>query len=94
MEGGRRIFVTQNPLDLTVKTGQNCVYVLELPISALGVAGRRIDGIGQRKARRLDSFELPRDAAGIGVTIPEGPEKVVTGVVDAELVDKYDAAIQ
>jgi hypothetical protein len=115
MEGGRRIFVAQNPVDLTMRTGRNCVYVLELPSSAPGAAGGRIGGLGERRIQRLkrfqfqdgvwsknyetdeitrlESFELPYHAAGIGVTVSDGPEKVVSGVIDPELVESYDAAI-
>lgn len=114
-EGGRRIFVAQNPIDLTAKTGRNCLYVLELPTSAPGAAGGRIGGIGERKIQRLkrfqfqdgvwnknyetdeieklESFELPYHATGMSVTVPDGPEKVVSGVIDPELVERYDAAI-
>jgi len=58
MEGGRRIFVAKNPVDLRAKTGRNCVYVLELPTSALGTAGGRIGGIGGRKIQRLHHFQF------------------------------------
>jgi hypothetical protein len=41
-------------------------------------------------AEKLEKFELPYHAASLGVTMPEGPEKVVTGVIDPELVEIYN----
>ena len=35
-ERSRRLFVAENPIDLSMKEGENCVYVLELP-TALAV---------------------------------------------------------
>lgn len=44
-------------------------------------------------AEKLEKFELPYHAASLGVTMPDGPEKVVTGVVDPQLVEIYNETI-
>ncbi len=115
MEKSRRIFVTENHIDLRANEGKNCVYVLQLPTSAPGVAGGRIGGIGERRIQKiscfrqengkwikayeienpekLEKFELPYHAAGLSVVLPDGSEKVVSGVVDQEFVQRYNEAI-
>ena len=54
-ERSRRIFVAQEPIDLSAFQGLNCVYVLELPVS-LGSAGGRIGGFGERRVVKLFCF--------------------------------------
>ncbi|MGA2784777.1 MAG: hypothetical protein ABSF09_08785 [Candidatus Bathyarchaeia archaeon] len=56
-EKTRRIFVAENPIDLSTSQGQNCVYVLELPGSSPGSAGGRIGGVGERKVVRLLRYQ-------------------------------------
>ena len=43
---------------------------------------------------QLEKFELPYHAAGLSIVLPDGSEKVVTGVVDPELVERYNEVIQ
>ena len=111
-EMGRRLFVAENPIDLSTTTqGRNCVYILELPTGA-GSAGGRVGGIGERRIEKafcfrqengkwlkvyetespekLESFELPYHAAGLGVRLPDGTERIVSGVVDEELIERYN----
>ncbi len=38
---------------------------------------------------KLDRFELPYHAAGISVILPDGMEKIVSGVIDREFVESY-----
>jgi hypothetical protein len=111
-ERARRLFVAENPIDLSMKEGENCIYVLELPTSAPGAAGGRVGGIGERKLRKascfrqaagrwlkiyetdsadkLERFNLPYHAAGLSVRLPDQSERVVSGVVDAELIREYN----
>ena len=56
-EKSRRIFVAQNPIDLSVSQGHNCVYVLQLPVDAPGSAGGRVGGIGERKITKIFCFK-------------------------------------
>ena len=106
------MFVAENPIDLSMKEGENCIYVLELPTSAPGAAGGRVGGIGERKLRKascfrqaagrwlkiyetdsadkLERFNLPYHAAGLSVRLPDQSERVVSGVVDAELIREYN----
>ena len=67
-EKSRRIFVAENPIDLSTSQGQNCVYVLELPGSSPGSAGGRIGGVGERKVVRLLCY---RQEAGVWIKIRE-----------------------
>ena len=114
-EKGRRLFVAENPIDLTMKDSQNCVYILELPTAASGAAGGRVGGIGERKIQKaycfrqadgkwikvyeteslekLERFDLPYHAAGLSVRLQDGAERVVSGVVDQELIDKYNQIV-
>jgi len=110
-EKGRRLFVAENPIDLSTTQGRNCVYILELPTGA-GSAGGRVGGIGERRIEKafcfrqengkwlkvyetdspekLEGFDLPYHAAGLEVRLPDGTEKIVSGVVDEELIGEYN----
>ena len=109
------MFVAENPIDLSVSQGQNCIYILELPSSAPGAAGGRVGGIGERRIQKaycfrqadgkwikvyetespekLARFDLPYHAAGLSVLLPDRTERVVSGVVDPELIDSYDQVV-
>jgi len=111
-EKTRRLFVAENPIDLSMKDGENCIYILELPTSAPGSAGGRVGGIGERRlrkascfrlaagkwlkiyetdsAQKLERFSLPYHAAGLNVRLPDRSERVVSGVVDPELIREYN----
>ncbi|MGP8068673.1 MAG: hypothetical protein ACLP5V_02150 [Candidatus Bathyarchaeia archaeon] len=39
---------------------------------------------------KLERFELPYHAAGMSVILPDGSERVVSGVVDQELIQRYN----
>ena len=39
---------------------------------------------------KLERFELPYHAAGLTVVLPDGAERVVSGVVDEEYIQKYN----
>lgn len=39
---------------------------------------------------RLQRYELPYHAAGLSIVLPDGTEKVVSGVVDEEFVRAYN----
>jgi hypothetical protein len=114
-EKSRRLFIAENPIDLSVSHGQNCIYILELPGSAPGAAGGRVGGIGERRiqkaycfrqadgkwikvyetesAEKLARFDLPYHAAGLSVLLPDGTERIVSGVVDPELIESYDQVV-
>ena len=114
-EKSRRLFVAENPVDLGMKEGENCVYVLELPSTTPGAAGGRVAAIGERKiqkaycfrqvagrwlkvyetesADKLERFNLPYHAAGLSVRLPDQSERVVSGVVDPELIEEYSRIV-
>ena len=39
---------------------------------------------------KLQRFELPYHATGLAVVLADGTERVVSGVVDEEYIQKYD----
>lgn len=39
---------------------------------------------------KLEKFELPYHAAGLTIILPDGTERVVSGVIDEEFVQKYN----
>ncbi len=41
---------------------------------------------------KLDRFELPYHASGTPVVLPDGSEKIVSGVIDPEFVESYKRA--
>jgi len=111
----RRLFVAENPIDLSMTDGENCIYILELPSTASGAAGGRVGGIGERKIQKaycfrhaqgrwlkvyetesndkLERFNLPYHAAGLSVRLPNRDERVVSGVVDPELIREYNQIV-
>ena len=42
---------------------------------------------------KLERFELPYHAAGLSVVLPDGSERVVSGVVDEEFVRMYNETV-
>jgi len=42
---------------------------------------------------KLERFELPYHAAGMSVVLPDGSERVVSGVVDQELIQRYNEVV-
>jgi len=44
-------------------------------------------------SEKLDRFELPYHAAGTPVILPDGSEKVISGVIDPEFVESYKAIV-
>ena len=42
---------------------------------------------------KLERFELPYHAAGMSVILPDSTERVVSGVVDQELIQRYSETI-
>ncbi len=44
-------------------------------------------------ADKLERFELPYHAAGTPVILPDGSEKVMSGVIDPEFVESYKQVV-
>ena len=42
---------------------------------------------------KLERFELPYHAAGMSIVLPDGSERVVSGVVDQELIQRYNEVV-
>ncbi len=67
-EKSRRIFVAESPIDLRVSEGRNAVYVIQLPTTAMGSAGGRVGGVGERRIEKLMCF---RKEEGIWIKVFE-----------------------
>lgn len=52
--------------------------------------GKWIKPFETEDLERLERLELPYHATGLSVVLPDGHERVVTGVVDSEFVQRYD----
>ena len=44
-------------------------------------------------AERVEKFELPYHAAGLDVVMPDGSTRVVSGVVDPQLIRSYNETV-
>lgn len=44
-------------------------------------------------SEKLAKYDLPYHAAGLSIILPDGSEKVVSGVVDEEFVHSYSEVI-
>ena len=42
---------------------------------------------------KLGKFELPYHAAGLSITLPDGSQRVVSGVVDEEFIRMYNETV-
>lgn len=42
---------------------------------------------------KLERFELPYHAAGLSVILADGSERVVSGVIDPELIQRYNETV-
>jgi len=42
---------------------------------------------------KLERYELPYHAAGMPIVLPDGSEKVVSGVIDREMVESYKQVV-
>jgi hypothetical protein len=78
-EKSRRIYVSENPIDLRVSDGENCVYVLQLPESLAGAAGGRIGGIGERRIVKLYCY---RQKGGNWVKVYETDKDEILGQLE------------
>jgi len=45
------------------------------------------------ESERLERFELAYHADGLGVVLPDGTEKIVTGVIDSDLIQRYNTVL-
>src|ERR1700686_5387069 len=111
---GRRVFVTDDLIDLRKLDQPNEIYVLQM-LSASTAAGGRGGGMGDRKVvkvyhyscgsgeckrgsetedeGKIESLDLPYHATAFPILLPDGKEKLVSGVTDRALVASYRAAL-
>ena len=111
---GRRVYVTERPIDLRNLSETNTLFILQLPDGSTAAGGRG-GGLGERRIvkmyhfqcgngecqrlpqveddDRLDNLELPYHATAMAVILPDGKEKLVSGVVDPDFVSSYRQAM-
>ena len=111
---GRRVFVTNELIDLGKLDRPNEIYVLQM-LSVSTAAGGRGGGMGDRRVVKvyhfscrngeckkvgevedevkIESLDLPYHATAFPILMPDGKEKLVSGVADKDLVDSYRRAL-
>ena len=111
---GRRVFVTDELIDLGKLDRPNEIYVLQM-LSASTAAGGRGGGMGDRRvvkvyhftcghgeckkvgetedSEKIESLDLPYHATAFPILLPDGKEKLVSGVADKVLAASYQAAL-
>jgi hypothetical protein len=111
---GRRVFVTDDLIDLGRLDQPNEVYVLQM-LSASTAAGGRGGGMGDRKVvkvyhftcgrgecrkvgetedeGKIETLDLPYHATAFPILMPDGREKLVSGVADRGLTASYRAVL-
>jgi hypothetical protein len=111
---GRRVFVTDDLIDLRKLDQPNEIYVLQM-LSASTAAGGRGGGMGDRRVvkvyhftcgdgacrkvgeledeSKIESLDLPYHATAFPIMLPDGKEKLVSGVADKALAASYRAAL-
>jgi len=111
---GRRVFVTDDLIDLGKLEQPNEIYVLQM-LSASTAAGGRGGGMGDRRVvkvyhftcghgeckkvgevedeGKIESLDLPYHATAFPILLPDGKEKLVSGVADKALTASYRAAL-
>jgi hypothetical protein len=111
---GRRVFVTEDVVDLRMLDKSNNIYALQMPDGSTAAGGRG-GGFGERRVikayvystgqgdckkvaeledeEKLENLDLPYHATAFPIILPDGKEKLVSGVVDKELVGSYRAVL-
>ena len=111
---GRRVFVTDELIDLGKLDQPNEIYVLQM-VSASTAAGGRGGGMGDRRVvkvyhfscghgeckkvgevedeGKIESLDLPYHATAFPILLPDGREKLVSGVADKTLTASYRSAL-
>jgi hypothetical protein len=99
---GRHAFVAKEPVDFRNLEIINEVYVLEFPVQKRGPAVKAYHyrcGAGEcvkvgevEDPERLESLELP-DRTTISMVLPDGAQRLVPGIADADLVRDYSAIL-
>ena len=112
---GRRVFVTDDMIDLRRLDRPSEIYVLQMP-DASTAAGGRGGGFGERRVvrayhfrcgqgscvkvgewedeGRLESLDLPYHATAFPILMPDGSERLFSGVVDKQLSDSYASILK
>jgi hypothetical protein len=99
---GRHIFVAKEPVDFRNLESLNDVYVLEFQVQRRESAVKAYHfrcGAGEcvkvgevEDTERLESLELP-DHVTISMVLPDGRQKLVPGIANADLVHDYSAIL-
>lgn len=96
-EGRNCVYVLQLPTSAPGAAGGRIGGIGERRIQKISCFrqenGKWIKAYEIENPEKLEKFELPYHAAGLSVVLPDGSEKVVSGVVDQEFVQRYNETI-
>ncbi len=93
-EGRNCVYVLQLPVNAPGSAGGRIGGIGQRRIQKLYCFrqenGKWIKIYETENLEKLEKFELPYHAAGLSVILPDGTERVVSGVVDEEFIERYD----
>ncbi|HYW02255.1 MAG TPA: hypothetical protein VE862_12355 [Candidatus Acidoferrum sp.] len=96
-QGHNCVYVLQLPVDAPGSAGGRVGGIGERKIVKISCFkqenGNWIKLYDSDNEEKLEKFELPYHAAGLAVILPDRTEKVVSGVVDQEFVQRYNETI-
>jgi hypothetical protein len=92
--GSNRIYVLELPTEAAGVAGGRVGGVGERRVRKVFCyrqeIGKWVKVYETEDPERLQRYELPYHAAGLTVILPDGRERVVSGVVDEQLIQAYD----
>lgn len=96
-EGSNCVYVLQLPTSASGAAGGRIGGIGERRIQKLYCFrqenGKWIKVYETEDIDKLERFELPYHAAGLSIILPDGLQKVVSGVVDQEFIQRYNETI-
>lgn len=96
-EGRKCVYVLQLPTTAPGAAGGRVGGIGERTLQKLYCfrqeSGKWVKVYETEQPDKLEKFELPYHAAGLSIILPDGTEKVVSGVIDEEFVEKYNQVI-
>jgi len=94
VEGDNCVYVLQLPTSAPGAAGGRIGGIGERRIERLlcfrQVNGKWVKVYETEDSNKLGQFELPYHASGLSIVLPDGSERVVSGAVDEEFIQKYD----
>ncbi|HXY83675.1 MAG TPA: hypothetical protein VEH56_08115 [Candidatus Saccharimonadales bacterium] len=96
-EGHNCVYVLQLPVDVSGAAGGRVGGIGERKIVKIHCFrqenGHWMKLYDTENEEKLEKFELPYHAAGLAVILPNGTEKIVSGVVDQDFIQRYNETV-